>query len=300
MKKIISAICVIALASTFTGCGHVKSAKSLQKLAASRYGDCELVQDLSNDKSSKIILRDKLQGFEYTFSSSMQDINIDGSSFGSLPNTSDGFYSGLSKYLQETTIKDVNAICDKYSVSLENNDIFHVQTDDNKENAINAAEEIAKLLQNYNANNRIDNWTIDISYSGAWLKNYYKTIDRKSLEDDYILSSAGGAELAHIGSVKIYDAKYRDIETEHIDNYTEFAKRCDKSAIYIKTEEKKFSELGIPLDKVSETLGQYYPKTMDDVIKVYYFKSDKQEFYICNFVDSSTYTWYTNYGNNTH
>lgn len=302
MKKIISAICVVVLASVFTGCGHVKSAKSLQKLATSKYGDCELVQDLSDDKSSKVILRDKLQGFEYTFSSSMQDINIDGSSFGSLPNTVDGFQSGLNKYLQETTASEVNNICDKYNVSLEDNDIFYVRTDDNKENAINAAEEIARLLQNYNVNNRIDDWTIDIAYSDAWLRNYYDTIDKSSLDDDgdYILSSIDSAKLMHIGSVKIYNAKYRDIETEEIDNRTEFAKRCDKSAIYIKTEEKKFSELGIPLDRVSNTLYQYYPETMDDIVKVYYFKSDTQEFYVCNFVDSSTYTWYTNYDNNAH
>ena len=77
-KKIIYALVIFAMALMMTGCGHVKSTKQLVKMAKRAHGACEVVSKEESEKCTSVRLRDKLQGFEYTISSSMQDISRPG------------------------------------------------------------------------------------------------------------------------------------------------------------------------------------------------------------------------------
>ena len=99
LRLFIKTAFTIALCLLLTGCGHVKSADKLVKSAKRTHGDCEVISKSESDEESKVVLKDKLQGFEYTITSSMHDINIDGSSFGSVPGTTDTFSLSLQAFV---------------------------------------------------------------------------------------------------------------------------------------------------------------------------------------------------------
>lgn len=91
-KKWLVKILLLFIIVLFTsGCGEVKSKKSLYKWAKNEYGDCTIVSMTETDDKTVVVLHDTLQDFDYEVVSSMSKIVIDGSNFGSLPNTSDTF-----------------------------------------------------------------------------------------------------------------------------------------------------------------------------------------------------------------
>ena len=114
---------------------------------------------------------------------------------------------------------------------------------------------------------------------------------------DYIFSSAGGSEACHIGSAKLPDCLFRDKEKENEDYYLEMAQMKYPNAEYIRKEQKPFADVGIPLERVNNSY--YSPETaiekLSDPVTFYYFNAGGTEFYICNFLDSETTTWYSNY-----
>ena len=86
------------------GCGKRASADKLINDAKSKYGDCEVVSKTETSDRVEVIVKDKTQGFEYKLSSKMDDINIDGSKFGSVPSSSDTFYSEFAINVQEKVV----------------------------------------------------------------------------------------------------------------------------------------------------------------------------------------------------
>lgn len=69
-------ICFAAL--LLGGCGKVRSPKLLARQAKSTYGPCTVVSTTQTDKMTKVVLRDKLQDFEYSIWSQMSEIWVDG------------------------------------------------------------------------------------------------------------------------------------------------------------------------------------------------------------------------------
>ena len=298
---------LLVIATTFlllTGCGHVRSAKSLIKEAKLTHGKCEVVSKTETDEMTKVVLKDKLQGFEYEIVSSMSDISIDGSSFGSLPGTTDKFESGLQTFVIDESRESLEAICKKYGATYETytgdvilNIMLNPKATDS--DAINAVEEVAALMQEYNVDNRMDGYEIFVSHDEEWLKQYYEKLLEKNGGDtnDYVFSSAGGSEACHIGSARLPECKFRNPEEEREDYYHDLAKMKNSSATFVRKEEKTFADVGIPLYRAGSSYYSSDPKIekTTDPVTFYYYDANGTEFFICNFIDSNTGTWYTNY-----
>ncbi|MBR4759540.1 MAG: hypothetical protein IK078_05255 [Lachnospiraceae bacterium] len=273
-KKYRRIFCIALLATVvLSGCGHVKSAKKLIRQAKRDHGACEVISKKETEESTEVVLKDKLQGFEYTVRSYMSDINIDGASFGSLPEQRDGFETALIDYVLSETQTDVETVCQKYGAVFDNEYALSL-TIPKGADAKTIGEEVAAYLYAYNKNNRMDDF-------------------RLSIRDD---------EDSPLGSCYLSDGLYRTPQEEQIDDYRDYAKRLLQETdnrggevTFVKKESGTFAETGLPLPRVANVLGSTFPKTMSDPVIFFYFKTDHQEFYIADFVDNDTDTWYTTF-----
>ncbi len=285
MKKII--ILVLVGAMFLVGCGSVRSAKSLYRMAKSTHGACTIVSENETDKKTEVVLHDKLQDFDYTVTSSINEISIDGSSFGSVPGTTDGFMVGLKQKVVSNVEVELNAACSMSGMH------YEVDSDSSSENLLiiyagnagdgeRAAVKCAGFLQEQNKDNRLDGLMI-VAGSNETDK-YYKN--------------------EHFGSIKLPDITWRTPEDEDIDYYTEMAhQQTDKNAKFLRVEKGIFADTEADLDRVVRVLGTGYPKELNSPVTFYYFESSEgREYYLCNFNyykdDEYHYEFYTNYKEN--
>ena len=171
-------IIIATLCLLLTGCGHVKSAKSIIKRARHDHGKCEVVSKSETKDKTVVRLRDELQGFEYEVISSMNDINIDGSSFGSLPRTTDLFYMYLYSFVVDQVKPDLDSLCEKYNATYEpgyDKQLieFTLNSPNKDKNAAPLVEEAAKLIQEYNVENRLDKCYVGVQHDNEWFKEKY-------------------------------------------------------------------------------------------------------------------------------
>ena len=259
------------------GCA-VKSEATLLSEAKREYGDCEMVSSETSDKSVTIQLSDNEYGFKYDVSSSMDSIDIDGSCFGYLEGTHSNFSYKYMDNFSDLHKQEVYEIADEYKeYDLEFDDTFVDTTvlatiycaDEDKN--IEAALRIGKIYHDYDTR-------------GFWKKglicceNYDPTTGAVS-----------------IGNVHIDDCKFYSKEDEDQIYYTDRAKQICKDSEFIGKETVEFGTLGVPLESVANTLGGNVPDSPDDLVTIYKFKSDTcGDFYIANFCDAETCTFYTN------
>ena len=114
-------ICALMCMLVFCSCS-VKSKGSLISYAKQNYGPCEFVKEevkgSGNDKVRKVWLIDKDTGIEYTVTSRMQDMNLDGSSFGYTEYTSSDFLDLYYEYVMDNAGGDLDDIAEEYDVEL--------------------------------------------------------------------------------------------------------------------------------------------------------------------------------------
>lgn len=278
LKRVKNGISVCALMLLLTGCGWVKSPDALYRQAKNIHGDCTVVSKTKSNDFSQVVLHDTLQDFDYEVTSSMSDISIDGSSFGSVPGTSDSFEKRLRENTTAKAGSEITAICAAYGVNHEISTDEHMPQlisiySDDEENAKKAALECARVIQNENKANRLDGTEI-AAYKGEY--------------DRY-------------GSVKLPDISWRTAEDEKIDYYTKMARmQTDPNAVYVRTETGTFAQTGADLQRVVNALGTDFPTSDDSPVTFYYFTDTSgNEFYICDFNyyydEYSEFKYYTNY-----
>ena len=305
-------LAAVILTSSFglTGC-KPKGANSLIRQARREHGPCEVVSRTTDDEGTAVVLRDELQGFEYRVSSYMSELNLDGSSFGSLPGTTDTFDWSLRFFVLDEAEDELDEVCAEYGLSLRDDSYivdciwYQVDSSVSEDQAIEGIEKVAEIFQEYNLESRMDGWTIYLQHDDAWLSAYYEELMSERGHDYYsdpeyafILSSAGGSQLRHIGSVRLPDTSFRDEAKEAEDYYLEMAQMKNEDAVFVRSEQRPFSETGVNPMYVVESYDQFYPKTGDDLVTYYYFEAGGQEFFICNFLvnDRIDYgEWYSNY-----
>lgn len=210
--------CIVILAAmmTLTGCGEPKKARALVREAQRVHGPCEVVSQSETEDGVRVVLRDELQGFEYTVSSGMNSIDIDGANFGSVPGSSDGFSSALMEYVIGETEFDIDRICSEYGLTRDENggiNYFYFGEDVDESRAIEGLEAIAEVLQEYNLKNRLDGVIINLSHDENWLQERLDEMVYENGEDaysDYAFSAAGRSELSHVGSVELPGTDFRD------------------------------------------------------------------------------------------
>ncbi len=269
MKKKLTYI-VMFLLVFLTGCGHVKSAKKLISKAEKEHGACEVISKTETKEKTEVVLKDELQGFTYTVKSSMYDMNIDGASFGSLPDTRDNFQTALIDYALDSSEEDVTTLLNKYNATFKRDGMYLVVSND--DDGPKVCEEFAKILQNYNLKKRMDGVSIYVSN-----------------------------EKEHLGSCKLPNLSFRNPEQEKIDDYTKRAQNLmssvskDNSSLsFVKKETVPFSELKIPLSRGYGHYSENIEKE-DDMVTLYYFKTNQQTFFIADFTDNDTGANYTNF-----
>ena len=111
--------CVCAL--LFCSCS-VKSKGSLISYAKSEFGDCKFVSQevtgTGNDTVRTVYLIDEDTDIEYTVTSSMVDMNIDGSSFGYTESTSSDFPNLYWDYVIDNAQDDLDEIAEENDVDM--------------------------------------------------------------------------------------------------------------------------------------------------------------------------------------
>lgn len=280
-KRFIKILLLFAMIVFTSGCGEIKSGKSLYQWAKNEYGDCTIVSMTETDDKTVVVLHDELQDFDYEVISSMSKIVIDGSSFGSLPDTSDTFEKDLREKVISNAKDELDDICNKAGMKYEYADgesiisIFASNEKDGREAGLKCAE----ILQKQNINNRLDNLCIDVVGN-----QYDKCYDNE-----------------HFGSVKLPNISWRTYEDELVEYYTEMAQmQTDENAVFLYSELKTFADTGADLQRVVKVLGTDYPTERISPVKFYYFRSsDGREYYLCDFnyydEEYNNYSWYTNY-----
>ena len=270
----------VLMLTALSGCGRIKSADELYKLAVRTYGECEIVSQTENEDGTVLVLRDNLQGFEYKMTSGMNDIVIDGSSFGSVENTGSTFSKALSEYVFSQCLDELETICEEAGGTCDTEDVsFFIIRTETAEEAEKAALACAEVIQAYNLQGRMDNWEL-ACYQGDGSTHTYSV---------------------RFGSVKLPNIEWISHEQEIINYYSEMARMVtDEKAQYVRSEEGIFSQTGADIDRVVQVLGTDYPTEGSSPVTFYFFRaSDGTEYYLCDFNyyddDHYNYSWFTNY-----
>ncbi len=213
---------VLCMALLFlSGCGKRASADKLVREAKNKHGDLEVISKNETSDRVEVIVKDEAQGFEYKLSSKMDEVYIDGSSFGSVPSVADSFYVELGKYTMNQVQAELDSICKKYDIEYEMLNVFEEKTPGllkltipmsvSEEVGIKASEEVAELIQQYNVNNRLDGFQISLLHDKEWFKANYGTYkgSGKNAYPDETYSSSGMHTACEIGIVLLPGCEFK-------------------------------------------------------------------------------------------
>ena len=288
LKRIIIPVLACFFLMLVSGCSP-KNAKSLVKMAKRQHGYCTVVSKTETDDGAKVVLHDKLQDFDYTVSSYMSSIDIDGSHFGSVPDTGDDFERKLAEKVLSNVQSDLETIYNETGTEQwdgESNTDMPVILASDEQSAKEATERVAEALQEQNLNNRMDGWQI-MAYK---------------IDNDKISMGYSYWHLDRYGSVTLPSTTFRNPEEEKIDTYTKAAQQLDKNAVFLRKEKKTFAYTGLDLDKVVNNINDDpVPESDSSPVTLYFFRaSDGLEFWVADFFyiyDDNKYGWQraTNY-----
>lgn len=162
MKKLLIVLLIMIL--MLVGCGTVYDASTLYEKAQKDHGKCTLVSSENyEDGGSKVVLHDTLQDFDYTITSRMYDINIDGTIFGQHASLVDTFNEKLFKKVLpefESYMEIITLTSDMtYSIDYPNLTLnIHW---DNEVDGRDFSIQLAQLINEQNKYNRLDGFKIN-------------------------------------------------------------------------------------------------------------------------------------------
>ena len=272
ISKTLLSIPFIFAALVFSSCGSVRSAKSLYNEAKQTFGKCTIVSQNSTKERTAVVLHDELQDFDYEMFSSMYDISIDGSSFGSVPSDSNTFRFSLIEKLINNNSDRLEEICINNNAEYSVDELIRITAPD-KEAAMQASLGFAEIFQRENLKSRLDGLMISAD----------------SEKDDI-----------HYGSVVLPEITWTPPEEELVTYFIDIAhKQTDKEAVFLRYEKRKFKDTEADIFRVVSVLGTDYPESPDDEVTIYYFKSSSgNEYYICDFNYYDDNGGYMNYYSN--
>lgn len=158
-KKSVVTVMLFVIGVMLCSC-HVLSKSDLIKYAKSNYGDCTFVREehkgSGNDAVRTVYLEDKETGIEYTVTSRMTSINIDGSNFGYQEDTSSDFEKLYHTYLLDETEDDLSKLESKYNMSYSFEHYLFIITFNDRASGRNAeacAKEFDETLTKYDVKN---------------------------------------------------------------------------------------------------------------------------------------------------
>ena len=152
VRKGVALLAVTAVAFSLASCTPSEE-KTLIKAARKEHGNCEVVSSATTDEGTQVVLRDELQGFEYTVSSFPFDPDGDGS----FPSTTDSFEYEL-KVLGDIE-ENLDVILENYDATFDPSDMTFTLPD--PDDAEHMGLEIATLFQSRNSVERLDGWILN-------------------------------------------------------------------------------------------------------------------------------------------
>ena len=155
LKRTAVIIMMFSIIALVCACS-VKSKRDLIKYAEINYGKCTFVREehkgSGNDMVRTVYLKDKETGIEYTVTSHMSSIDIDGSNFGYHEDTTSDFVKLYTEYLFENAENDIKDLEQQFSMRFEDQHSFLVLTFSDRASGRNAeacAKEFDKTLAKY-------------------------------------------------------------------------------------------------------------------------------------------------------
>ncbi len=270
---IISMFCILF---TLTGCGKVKNENQIKKYIKNKYNiEVEILSVEGDEESKKYELKEKDRNVNFNCTSSMNAIMIDGSSFGKTEQTTDNYYTSLTKSIEN----DLSSISEKYNVTLEEDYdglIWLIKIDGEEidfDKTLNVANEVMKAY-----NLKIEpvirkvSQCIYINFNGETTEHYYKYTangDKTYLgnsNEDFkeswdIPESLEKDALSYINS--LYSGESYIVETS-IRPGTREDDGCNYISYIIKNDTEKIKkEFRFNLDKYREDLNNNNLKSMD-------------------------------------
>ena len=261
MKKRKNILLVVALLLLLAGCGRPESANSLYKYANEKYGECEIVSKQENNSGAFVVVHDVLQDFDYTLSSGMFEMNIDGSSFGNYPTKQDSFKDCLLEKVISNVSYKIDNVCNdaQMTYEIDKNDMRLTIYSSDENAGKQVATKCAEYISEQNLKNRLDGFVINVNND----------------------------EESHFGSIKLPSLLWRNLEDEKTDDFIEYAKvYTDYKAEFIRKELKTFADTGLDICQNEYYYFGYVQITdINSPITFYYFESSTdEEYYVCDFI----------------
>lgn len=146
-KKIIAGLLAASSLLTLCACSP-KTKRQLIDYARNTYGEADLVGAHSNLGKKGIVtvtMKDKDTGLEYTVTSQMTDVTVDGSSFGKKEQTFSDFEEKYSEYLMDKAGSGLKDLADEYHFTYELDYGTITITFDDRESSNNAKEAVRRF-----------------------------------------------------------------------------------------------------------------------------------------------------------
>ena len=261
MKKLISAILLSVFCVTlFSSCGHIASLRTL-KMQARQNGKCKYLRCDEDENSRTAYFEDEL-GFEYHITSYMNDISIDGASFGSVPTTTSNYESEYFKCLCGKANEAEPDCTAKFGEVDEYSQIkIYADQNDMSESVVT----IGKAFKMLEKRKEYTNSTIPV-YDKNDTSEYPEQIAAFGYENEVFLDKTAA------------DAQYY---LDRINDYSNMYYRKSAKPSYSRHEHKRLEDVpDITDDKLSTLLGKPDPKV--EGVEVYYFTIDGDEYFITN------------------
>ena len=204
------------LAIVFAACGcSVKTKRQLMQYARDKYGDATLVgahQKLKgNDSVVTVTMQDNDTGIEYTVTSEMVPVTVDGGNMGYTEHTSSNFEQLYYDYLIAQAKDELDALADKYSLTYEfQQGMLELKFNDREASgkAKEASEGFEKVLGEHDVKNLRPNIyycsvgdTINVGYYDAETREYSMSNDYSVI--DYVLTNYD-SEAVYLDSMTAY------------------------------------------------------------------------------------------------
>lgn len=261
---------------SLTGCS-VASEREIVKFANEKYGEATLIRtEEDGDEKTTCYFRDKEYGFEYYVTSYMNDIVIDGATFGSAENKGSDFDIQYYKYINDTIQADLSLVEDKYNVDISVSDstyIYYFAKISYKSSDFSNVAQVSKEVSDL--------------YTSIDTRHYWKNLSVDAYDEN------GN----YLGAYHYEQGKWMTPEEENDLFYIDEISKLSDEAVYVGKEQHLFTETGVNINDVVQVLGNPEVKT-DSTVIYYIFTVDDKEYYMCNFMirdDIGGFEWYTNY-----
>lgn len=275
-KRIIALITFLLIVLSFGGCS-VASEKEIVKYANDKYGEAELLKtEKPDDENTICYFKDKEYDFEYYVKSYMNEILIDGSSFGSTENKGSNFDIQYYNYINKEVGSDLSLLEQKYNIDISVSDGTYIYY-------------FARIY--YKSSN-----TSNVSAVTKEISDLYTTVDTRNYWKDLVVEAYDESG-NYLGSYHHSRNGWMTFEDEYDIKYIDEIANLSDDAKYLRKEQHSFTETGVNIQEVVQVLGNPEIKP-DSTVTYYIFTVDGQEYYMCDFMvhdDIGGFEWYTNY-----